>query len=70
MLLLYQPYDCLVNLKKGTQLPFGPIHNLSQEELARLREYINENLAKIFIWHSRSPTNAPILFIKKKDGSL
>jgi hypothetical protein len=39
-------------------------------ELVALREYIDENLSKNFIRHSKSPTGAPILFIKKKDGSL
>jgi hypothetical protein len=35
-----------------------------------VREYIEENLANGFIQHSRSPTGAPIFFVKKKDGSL
>jgi len=38
--------------------------------LAEFKEYIEENLAKNFIQHSKSPTGAPILFVKKKDGSL
>jgi hypothetical protein len=33
-------------------------------------EYLNENLEKGFIQHSKSPTDALILFVKKKDGSL
>ena len=43
------PYDCAIDLQEGTQPPFGPIYNLSQNELAALREYIDENLAKNFI---------------------
>jgi hypothetical protein len=43
---------------------------LSQIELVALREYIDENLSKIFIRHSKSLVKAPILFVKKKDGSL
>jgi hypothetical protein len=35
-----------------------------------LRDYLTENLAKGFIWHSKSPAGTPILFVKKKDGSL
>jgi len=57
-------------LEKGTQPPFGPIYNLLQNELVALKQYIEKNLAKNFIQHSKSPTNAPILFVKKKDGSL
>jgi hypothetical protein len=57
-------------MQNGTQPPFGPIYNLSQNELSALKDYIEENLAKNFIQHSKSPTGAPILFVKKKDGSL
>jgi hypothetical protein len=39
-------------------------------KLTMLHEYIDENLSKNFIRHSKSPTGAPILFVKKKDGSL
>jgi hypothetical protein len=35
-----------------------------------MRDYLTENLAKGFIRHSKSPVGAPILFVKKKDGSL
>jgi len=55
---------------EGVEPPFGPIYNLSQDELATFLKYINENLEKGFIQHSKFPTRAPILFIKKKDGSL
>jgi hypothetical protein len=40
------------------------------KELAALCEYIDENLEKWFIQHSKFLVGAPILFIKKKDGSL
>jgi hypothetical protein len=66
----HRPYDCPIDLKENAQPPFGPIYNLSQPELKALREYIDENLAKGFIRHSKSPAGAPILFVKKKDGSL
>ena len=32
--------------------------------------YIEENLTKGFICHSKSPANSPILFVEKKDGTL
>ncbi len=35
-----------------------------------MRDYLTKNLAKGFVQHSKSPTGAPILFVKKKDGSL
>ena len=70
MLPEHRPYDCAIDLQEGAQLPFGPIYNLLQTELTKLRKYIDENLAKNFIRHSKSPVGAPILFVKKKDGSL
>jgi hypothetical protein len=45
----HHPYDCAINLQEGTQPSFGPIYNLSQNELATLQEYLDENLAKNFI---------------------
>ena len=51
-------------------VPFGPLYNLSNTELAALREYIDEALAKGWIRHSVSPAGAPILFVPKKDGGL
>jgi hypothetical protein len=63
-------YDCAIELHDGTQPLFGPIYNLSQTKLAALREYIDENFSKNFIWHSKSPAGAPILFVKKKDEFL
>jgi hypothetical protein len=46
------------------------MYNLSQTELVALRKYIDENLSKNFIRHSKPHARAPILFVKKKDGSL
>lgn len=51
-------------------MPFGPIYNLSQTELAELRKRIDENLAKNLICHSKSLAGPPILFVKNKHGSL
>jgi hypothetical protein len=43
---------------------------MSQEELKALKEYIEENMMKGFIQASSSPAGAPVLFVKKADGSL
>ncbi|KAJ8457717.1 hypothetical protein ONZ51_g11357 [Trametes cubensis] len=45
-------------------------NTLSKLELDTLREYIDENLRSGFIRPSNSPCGAPVLFVKKKDGSL
>ena len=66
----HRPYDCAIELLPGTQPPWGPIYNLSEPETKALQEYIEENLTKGFIRHSKSPAGAPVFFVKKKDGSL
>jgi hypothetical protein len=40
--------------------PFEPIYNLSETELASLREYLNKGLDRGWIQHSISPARAPI----------
>ncbi|KAH0603716.1 uncharacterized protein H6S33_007375, partial [Morchella sextelata] len=57
-------------LEEGKRPPYGPIYGLSQIELKALREYLDENLPKGFIRASESPAGAPILFVKKSDGTL
>jgi hypothetical protein len=66
----HNPYDCPIDLKEGHSPPFGLIYGLSEPELQALCDYLTENLTKGFIQHSKSPAGAPILFVKKKDGSL
>jgi hypothetical protein len=66
----HRPFDHHIPLKEGKQPPWGPVYSLSEKELGSLREYLDENLAKGFIRPSESPAGAPILFVKKKDGSL
>jgi hypothetical protein len=63
-------HDHKIPLEPGKAPPFGPIYGLSEPELKALREYIDENLSRSFIRASSSPAAAPILFVRKKDGSL
>jgi len=66
----HRPYDHKIQLEPGTTPPFGPLYTLSETELKALDEYIKENLTKGYIQASTSPAGAPILFVKKRDGSL
>ena len=66
----HRPYDLSIDLEDGKNPPFGPLYSLSELELKTLSEWIEENLSKGFIRASQSPAGAPILFVKKKDGSL
>ena len=66
----HRPYDHTIDLEEGTTPPYGPIYPMSPTELQLVREYLEEMLGKGFIRASNSPAGAPILFVKKKDGSL
>jgi hypothetical protein len=66
----HQPCDYTIDLEERMQPPFEPIYNLSQDEFATLREYINKNFKKKFIQHSKFFTSALILFVKKTNGFL
>ncbi len=51
--------------------PFhGPIYSLSPPELTALQEFLEEHTQNGFIRPTKSLWGAPVLFIKKKDGSL
>jgi hypothetical protein len=50
-LLQHWPYDYMIDLKEGAQPPFGPIYNLSQDELAIFREYYDEKGKPILGWY-------------------
>ena len=43
---------------------------MSQVELDALKSYIDEMLSKGFIRTSNSPIGVPVLFVKKKNGTL
>ena len=59
-----------IDLEEGTKPSFGPLYNLSAEELQELRKFIDENLTKGFIRKSDSSAGAPVLFVRKKSGEL
>ena len=59
-----------IDLEDGKQPPYGPIYSLSPVELETLKIYIKTHLKTGFIWPSKSPAGAPILFNKKPNGSL
>jgi len=66
----HHPYDLKINLEEGAQPPVGPIYSLLASEQEALKKFIKENLNMYFIQPTSSPHSAPVLFVKKKDGSL
>jgi hypothetical protein len=69
-LLPHRDCDLNINIDKGARISVGPICPLSKFELKTLQEFIDKNLKTSFIHPSNSLFGAPVLFIKKKDGSL
>ena len=66
----HRPYDLKIDLEEGATPPIGTIYSLSPVELAALRKFLDENIATGLLRSSSSPHGAPVLFVKKKDGSL
>jgi hypothetical protein len=64
------PQDLAIELLDGKQSLWGPIYNLSEKELATLRDYLETQLKRGWIRPSKSPAGAPVLFVPKKDGTL
>ena len=59
-----------IELEKGKQPPYRPIYILGLVEFETFKTYIKTNLANSFIQASKSPTVAPILFVRKLNSSL
>jgi len=66
----HRPYDLRINLEKDSHPPVGTIYSLSKFKQETLKEFIDENLTNGFICSTSSPHGVPVLFVKKKDGSL
>jgi len=64
------PYDHTIEIPQDQVPPLSPLWPKTPVELEELCKYIDENLHKSFIRHLQSPCGAPILFVKKADGSL
>jgi hypothetical protein len=62
----------LVRTADGSEqtVPWGPLYNMSREELLVLRKTLTELLDKEFIRVSNSPAAAPVLFVRKPGGGL
>lgn len=65
-------YDHKITLEGDGEkaLKYSPLYKMSLEELETVKKYITDNLHKGFIEPSQAPFAAPILFVRKADGSL
>ena len=59
-----------IELEADAQPPSRPTFRMSPKELDELKKQLDELLAKGLIQPSKSPYGAPVLFVKKKDGSV
>lgn len=62
--------DHRIELVPGAVPPSRPTYRLSATELAELKKQLDELVKAGFIQPSKSPFGAPILFVKKKDGTM
>lgn len=62
--------DHKIQLVPGAEPPSRAIFRISPKELEVLRKQLNELIANGYIRPSGCPYGAPMLFVKKKDGSL
>ena len=70
--MLFEQHDenHAIDLMKNKKSLFMFLYNLAQNELTKLRWYLNNVLTKKWIKHFVSSTKASILFIFKKDEKL
>ena len=62
--------DHRIELVPGSSPPSRPTFRLSERELVELKKQLEELVKAGFIRPSKSPFGAPILFVKKKDGTM
>ncbi|PRP82731.1 hypothetical protein PROFUN_09816, partial [Planoprotostelium fungivorum] len=64
------PFDMEINLVGDKIPPMGPLYQMSEAEMNIVHTYVTDMTKKGLIRASKSPCGAPILFAKKKDGTL
>ena len=64
------PHDLEITLESSKVPQLGPLYNLSETEQLIVEKYIKDMQEKGLIRPSTSPCGAPILFARRKDGSL
>ena len=69
-LLLDKAIELVIELIPGTEPISIPPYRMAPLELKELKAHLEEFISKGFIRPSTSPWGAPVLFVKKKDGSL
>ena len=66
----HREIEFCINVVSDTAPVFMSPYRMALAELKELKEQLQELLDKDFIRPSTSPWGAPVLFVKKKDGTL
>ena len=67
----YKSWDHQIPLRdRNVKIPAGAIYKTTWEEEEALRKYLQENIPTGKVRRTPSAASAPILFVRKKDGSL
>ncbi|KAF8756853.1 hypothetical protein RHS01_03813 [Rhizoctonia solani] len=66
----HREYDIAIDLVPDAKLSPGPIYGMTDAESKALKQHIDEELATGKIRPSTSSAGAPVMFVKKADGSL
>ena len=66
----HRKYDHEIPLREGAKIPNGITYKMTMEEEEALRKCLAEMLPSGKIRRSRSATAAPVLFVRKRNGSL
>lgn len=66
----HRSHDHRIELEPGSTPPNRATYRMSPREMDELRKQLNDLIEHGFIQPSTSPYGAPVLFAKKKDGSL
>ena len=65
-----QPCDHAINLKPDFVPKDCKVYPLMPQEHMEMDKFIDKNLAKGYIWPSKSPMASPFFFVAKKSGDL
>ncbi|KAF8751559.1 hypothetical protein RHS01_08346 [Rhizoctonia solani] len=66
----HREYNIAIDLILDAKLSPGPIYGMTDAESKALKQHIDEELATGKICPSTSSAGAPVMFVKKADGSL
>lgn len=68
--LIQHLYNYAINIKDGYQLLSAIIYRMSRDKIQKLRQYLDENLAKKIIYASHLHATSLVLFVIKPRGGL